>query len=115
MNCFTENTLSKFQCGFRKGTSAQHCLIILEKWKKVVEMKGCSGALLTDLSKDFDCISLDLLIAKLEAYGFHFNALRLLHSYLSDRYQRVRVNSNSSSLSEIMWCPARLDIRSHVV
>ena len=58
MNCFTENILSKFQCGFRKGTSAQHCLIVmLEKWKKAVDMKGCAGALLTDLSKAFDCIS----------------------------------------------------------
>ena len=77
MNYFTENILSKFQCGFRKGTSAQHCLIVmLGKWN----MKGCSGALLTDLSKAFDCISHDLLIAKLEAYGFHSNALRLLHS-----------------------------------
>ena len=103
MNCFTENILSKFQCGFRKGTSAQHCLIVmLEKWKKSVDMKGCSGALLTDLSKAFDCLSHDLLIAKLEAYGFHHNALRLLHSYLSDRYQRVRVNSNYSSWSEII-------------
>ena len=53
-----ENILSKFQCGFRKGTSAQHCLIVmLEKWKKAVDMKGCAGALLTDLSKAFDCIS----------------------------------------------------------
>ena len=103
MNCFTENILSKFQCGFRKGTSAQHCLIVmLEKWKKAVDMKGCAGALLTDLSKAFDCISHDLLIAKLAAYGFHLNALRLLHSYLSDRYQRVRVNSNYSSWSGII-------------
>ena len=29
MNCFTENILSKFQCSFRKGTSAQHCLIVM--------------------------------------------------------------------------------------
>ena len=65
-------------------------------------MKGCAGALLTDLSKAFDCISHDLLIAKLAAYGFHFNALRLLHSYLSDRYQRVMVNSNYSSWSGII-------------
>ena len=35
ISCFTENIHSKFQCGFRKGTSAQHCLIVmLEKWKK---------------------------------------------------------------------------------
>ena len=64
INCFTENILSKFLCGFRKGTSAQHCqIVMLEKWKKAVDMKGCSGALLTDLSKAFECISRDLLIA----------------------------------------------------
>ena len=45
MNCFTENILSKFQCGFRKCTSAQPCLIVmLVKRKKAVDMKGCSGA-----------------------------------------------------------------------
>ena len=72
MNCFTENILSKFQCGFRKGTSAQHCpgCYVMERRKKAVDMKGCAGALLTGLSKAFDCISHDLLIAKLETLVF---------------------------------------------
>ena len=43
---------------------------------------GVFGALLTDLSKAFDCIPHDLIIAKLEAYGFHIDALKLIHDYL---------------------------------
>ena len=48
---YFEPILSKFQCGFRKGYSAQHCLLaMLEKWKSVVDNKRNVGALLTDLS-----------------------------------------------------------------
>ena len=54
---------SKFQCGFRKGFNAKHCLIaLIEKWKKSVDSGGAFGALLTDLSKAFDCLSHELLI-----------------------------------------------------
>ena len=49
--------LSKFQCGLRKGFSAQHCpLSMLEKWKTAIDNKKTFGALLTDLSKAFDCL-----------------------------------------------------------
>ena len=65
---FFEDIFSKYQCGFRKGYSAQHCLLVMiEKWKKIVDCRGVFGALLTDLSKAFDCIPHDLIIAKLEA------------------------------------------------
>ena len=50
---------------------------MIEKWKKTVDNGGVFGALLTDLSKAFDCIPHDLIIAKLEAYGFHIDALNL--------------------------------------
>ena len=63
--------LSKQQCGFRQGFSTQHCLLAMtEKWRKYLDKDGVNGALLTDLSKAFDCLLLDLLIAKLAAYGF---------------------------------------------
>ena len=58
---YFEQLLSKYQCGFRKGFSAQHSLLsILEKWKSAVDNKKVFGALLTDLSKAFDCLSHDL-------------------------------------------------------
>ena len=98
-----DDILSMSQCGFRKGFSAQHCLIVmLEKFKKSIDSKKCCGVLLTDLSKAFDCLSHDLLIAKLEAYGLDYISLKLMYSYLKFRYQRVRVNSKYSKWSEIL-------------
>ena len=41
---------------------------------------GFAGALLTDLSKAFDCLSHELLIAKVSAYGFSYHALKLIYS-----------------------------------
>ena len=80
----------------------QNCLIfMIEKWKNAVDNKGCAGILFTDLSKAFDCLNHRLLIAKLNAYGFDRVSLKLILSYLSYRFQRVRVNSSYSSWKEI--------------
>ena len=73
-----------------------------EKWGATLDNRGCSGVLLTDLSKAFDCLSHDLLLAKLEAYGFDYMPVKLLHSYLTDRHQRVRINSIYSTWNEII-------------
>ena len=90
---FFDSLLSKYQSGFRRGYNTQHCLVTLtEKWKKSVDNGGACGALLTDLSKAFDCLPHELLIDKLDAYGFDKSSLKLLHSYLSNRKQRVKIN-----------------------
>ena len=95
---------SKFQCGFRKGFSVQTCLLaMLEKWKSAVADTKVFGALLTDLSKAFDCLSHDLLIAKLNAYGFSLSSLKLMHNYLTDRMKRTRVNSDFSPWKTILF------------
>ena len=63
--------LSKHLCGYRKGFNTQTALFSLkEKWKSILDKKGFSGAVLMDLSKIFDTINHELLIAKLDAYGF---------------------------------------------
>ena len=61
------------------------------------------GALLTDLSKAFDCLNHELLIAKLNAYGFTLPALKLIHNYLSNRKQRVRVNDSYRLWQDILF------------
>ena len=58
--------------------------------------------ILTDLSKPSDSIPYDLLIAKLKAYGFDQVALKLIHSYLCDRSQRVNVGSSFSKELDIL-------------
>ena len=59
--------------------------------------------LLTDLSKAFDCILHDLFIAKCHAYGVDQNSLQYLHDYLSNRKQRVRINSDFSTWKDITY------------
>ena len=71
--------------------------------EKTVYNGGVFGALLTDLSKAFVCIPPDPIIAKLEAYGFHIDALKLIHGYLSKRKQRVKVNDAYSSWKDIFY------------
>ena len=83
--------LSPLLCEFREGYGTQHALLrLIETCKKTLGKRGFAGALLMDLSKAFDCLNHKLLIAKLSAYGFSPSALRLIHSYLSERKQRVR-------------------------
>ena len=62
-----------------------------EKWKKSVNKEKTFAALLTDLSKAFDCLLHDLIIAKLNAYGFSFSATRLIQSYLSNIKQKTEI------------------------
>ena len=90
--------LSSLLCGFRKGYNAQHALVrLLEKFKISLDEGGKARAVLMDLSKAFDCIRHDLLIAKLHAYGFSDEALKLSNDYLTNRQQRVKVSGSFSS------------------
>ena len=50
---------------------------MLEKWKNAVDKGKVFGALLTDLSKAFDCLPHELIIVKLNAYGFNLPAVKL--------------------------------------
>ena len=76
---------------------------MVKKWRHCLENGGLSGALLTDLSKVFDYLLHDLLIAKFAAYGFDYNSLQMLQSYLSNRKQRTKINDTFSKYCEILF------------
>ena len=76
---------------------------MLEKWKWVDDNKRNFGALLTDLSKAFDCLPHDCVLAKLNAYRFSLLAWRLVQSYLSNRKQRTKISLQFSSWEEILF------------
>ena len=63
-----------------------------EKFKKTLDEVAEYAVFLADLSKIFDCLLHDLIIAKLHACGFDRHSLKLMHSYLSEIYQRVKMN-----------------------
>ena len=95
---YSDSVFSKFLCGFRKGFNAQHCLLkMVAKWSKTLDKGAETGAVITDLSKAFDSIDQNLLIAKLNAYGFEKRSLEFIHSYLTKRRQRTKDDSVFSS------------------
>ena len=77
-------------------------LSLIERWRLCLDKQGFAGALLMDLSKAFDTINHELLIAKLHAYGFSIEALEVLLSYLQERWQRVKINTTFSSWTQLL-------------
>ena len=53
---------------------------MIEKWRKSFDKSGAFGALLTDLSKTFDCLPQELLITNFHGYGVDIPSLKLLYS-----------------------------------
>ena len=76
---------------------------MIEKWKTWLDKnRGLAGAVFMDLSKAFDTINHELLIAKREAYGFANDSLKIILDYLSDRWQRTKVNTSFSTWAELL-------------
>ena len=76
VNEFVEKHLLPYLCGYRRGYNSQYApLAMIEKWKMSLDNNGLAGGIIMDLSKAFDTINHELLIAKLNAYGFNINAL----------------------------------------
>ena len=104
MSTFFDNILSNQQRGFRKGYSTQHCLLVmLETWKRSVDKGKVFDALLTDLSKAFDCLDHELLTAELKAYDFNLPALRFINDYLSNRKQRTKIENTYITWLDIIF------------
>ena len=100
---FSNEFLSDFFSAYRKGYSTNHILIrLIENWKTTLGKNLFTGTVLTDLSKVFDCIPHDLLIAKLHADGLGFDTVAFLNSYLKDQKQNVRINNIFSASKNIL-------------
>ena len=96
-----KNKLSPYLCGYRKGFSTQYALLsLIERSKKILDEKGFGGAVLMDSTKAFDTLNHELLIAKLSAYGFNNESLKLIRSYLTNRWQRTKINNSFSRWNE---------------
>ena len=104
INQYINNYLSPYLFGFRKGHSIEQCLLtMIELWRKALDNRKSAGAVLTDLSKAFDCLNHDMLIAKLHAYGFDNGALNYTQDYLNDRKQHTKIGNSFSSWREISF------------
>ena len=94
---FFSHILSPYLCGYRKGFNTQHALLsLIEKWKMSLDRGGYAAGILMDLSKAFDTVNHELLLAKLCAYGLDHNSLKLISSYLTNRWQRTKINTSFS-------------------
>ena len=99
---YVDKFISKFISTYREPYSSKHVLIcLIENWKKSLDQKKFVGVVLMDLSKAFDSIPHDLLIAKMHAYGFSIDAVTFFYSYLKRRKQNVRIN-NTHSVFQIL-------------
>src|SRR5688500_13852163 len=102
MESFAEKhgLLHDYQFGFRKGSSPACSLLTLtDSLYKQMDEGHYSAILSLDLSKAFDSIPHNLLLQKLEWYGFRGKISELLRNYLSNRQQFVSVgHANSEKL-----------------
>ena len=101
---YINNFFNELLYGFRKGYSTQHALFkLLEAWQMELDNSGFIETILMDLSKTYDWLPHDLLIAKLGANGLDRSSLKLLMDYLNPRKQRTKAGSSYSK-----WCGLKL-------
>ena len=103
LNEFMETKFSKFLTGFRKNHNAQYALLkMIENWKTQLNKRNQIGVIIMDLSKAFDTLNHDLLVAKLKAYGLDSNVALFIRNYLTNRYQRCKIGDSFSEWERII-------------
>ena len=88
------NKFSIYFTGFQKNHNTQHALLKMTKtWKTKLNVGHKIGVIYLDLSKAFDSLNHELLIAKLKCYGLDQHAVEFFRSYLSNCYQCCKINN----------------------
>ena len=104
VSSYVDQFFSAFMCGYRKGFSTQQALLwLIERWKNTLNQNRYGGGILIDLSKVFDTINHDLLIAKLGVYGFDTESLGLIKKYFTNHLQETEVNTIFSNWIKLLW------------
>ena len=82
----SNNLFNKNQFGFRKTQSATSAILeMVSKILESLENGDITMTIMTDLTKAFDCVPVDLLIEKLKMYHFDKYLIEIIESYLTDR------------------------------
>ena len=103
-NCSTMSvTFVWFFTAYRSKYSLDHMIVRLsQEWEEKLDKRYFAGVNLVDLSKAFDCIPHDLLIAKLNAYGFGRKSLISFYSCLKRRKQCVNFNNIQNTFKTLL-------------
>ena len=95
--------LSPFISAYCKYYNTQHVLLrLLQEWREHLDNNKTVGGILVDLSKAFDCVPHDLLLAKLAAYDIDDNLILYIHSYLLNCKQCVCINNTLSEFNKVI-------------
>ena len=98
---FVWKILVEYVGGIRDG-SRNALITLLEKWEMALDNYGYAGTIIMDLSKAFDTINHELVLAKLHAYSFDRQSLMLIRSYLENRWHRTKINTSFSTWGELV-------------
>ena len=98
----SSNIFYELQFGFRKNYSTSHAILdIVENIRENLDNKTFACGVFIDLEKAFDTINHQILLKKLQHYGIRGMTLQWFTSYLSDRKQRVKLDSKKSTFLNI--------------
>jgi hypothetical protein len=96
--------LANEQHGFRNNTSTETAIYQLtNKILTALDNKEWVGGIFCVLPKAFDCVDHEILLGKLKFYGITGTASKLIESYLTNRFQRVKIRDNQSVYCYSEW------------
>jgi hypothetical protein len=101
-----DSRLSEYLTDKKRHSCETALLFLTESWRQALDNGECVGLLSTDMSKTFDSMLPPLLLAKLKAYNFDEQSLKLMSLYFMHRYSRVKLGSTTSTWKRVKrGCP----------